>query len=305
MLWFNKIIASVLPHVPKQLVWIVSQRYIAGTTLDAAERAARKLNEDGCLVTVDLLGEFITTMAQAEENRREYIGIVEHMEKAGIRGNYSLKPTMFGLLIDDAACRRLVREVVAKAAEHGNFVRVDMEDSQCVDMEIAMFRELKEEFPENVGLVVQAYLRRTAGDLAGLLDLHSETCPLNFRLCKGIYVESPEVAYQDGAEINRRFLADLDFLMERGVFVGIATHDTELIEGAYRLIEKHKVPKNRYEFQMLYGVTPALRQSVLDAGHQMRVYVPFGSQWFAYSTRRLKENPHIANHIIKSLLVRG
>lgn len=305
MLWLNKIIASVLPHVPKRIVWIVSRRYIAGTTLGDAERAARKLNGDGCRVTIDLLGEFITTLEQAEENRREYLGIIEHMERAGIRGNYSLKPTMFGLLLDETECRRMVRDVVAKAAEHGNFVRVDMEDSQCVDMEIAMFRELKKEFPDNVGLVVQAYLRRTAGDLESMMDLHSEARPLSFRLCKGIYVESPEVAYQDGAEINRCFLEDLDFLLGRGVFVGIATHDPKLVEGAYRLIEKHSVPKDGYEFQMLYGVTPALRQSVIDAGHRMRVYVPFGSQWFAYSTRRLKENPNMASHIMKSLLVRG
>jgi proline dehydrogenase len=305
MLWFNKILASVLPHVPKRIVWIVSQRYIAGTTLEDAERAARQLNDDGYLVTIDLLGEFITTLEQAEANRREYLGIIEHMEAAGIRGNYSLKPTMFGLLIDEAECRKMVREVVAKAAGYGNFVRVDMEDSQCVDRELELFRALKEEFPRNVGLVVQSYLRRTAADLEGLMDLHGKDNPLNLRLCKGIYVEPPEIAYQKHDEINERFLEDLDFLMERGVYVGIATHDTTLIDGAQRIIGKYDVPKDGYEFQMLYGVTPGLRRSIRDAGHRLRVYVPFGEQWFAYSTRRLKENPNIASHIMKSLLVRG
>lgn len=305
MFWINRLIAATLPHVPKQLVWTVSRRYIAGTTLADAERVARRLNAEGCAVTTDLLGEFITTLDQAAANRRQYLEIIAHMEAAGIRGNYSLKPTMFGLLLDREACHGMIREVVAAAAARGNFVRLDMEDSQCVDHEIALFRRLKAEFPAHVGLVIQSYLRRTADDLANLLDLHRPDCPLSIRLCKGIYIEPPEIAFQEREEIRRRMLADLEFMLERGVHVGIATHDSFLIEGSRQLIGKHRVPPDRYEFQMLYGVTPALRRSVLAAGHRMRVYVPFGRQWFAYSTRRLKENPHIASHIIKSLLVRG
>jgi proline dehydrogenase len=138
-----------------------------------------------------------------------------------------------------------------------------------------------------------------------MLDLHSEKMPLNYRLCKGIYVESPEIAYKKYEEINAHFLEDLEFMFRNGIYPGIATHDKPLVDGAYKLIEKYKVPKDRYEFQMLYGVTPELRKSIVDAGHRMRVYVPFGEQWFAYSTRRLKENPKMAMLIIKALFVRG
>jgi proline dehydrogenase len=180
-----------------------------------------------------------------------------------------------------------------------------MEDSQCVDLEIELFRKLKAEFPKNVGLVFQAYMKRTLKDIENLLDIHSKEIPVNYRLCKGIYVEPAEIAYKKYEEINQHFLADLDFIFKHGIYPGIATHDKPLVEGAYKLIEKYKVPKHLYEFQMLYGVTPELRKSIVEKGHNMRVYVPFGDQWFAYSTRRLKENPKMAMLIIKALFFRG
>jgi proline dehydrogenase len=180
-----------------------------------------------------------------------------------------------------------------------------MEDSSCVDREIEIFRKLKKEFPNHVGLVVQAYMRRTMSDLKSMMDMHSEEVPLNFRLCKGIYVEPASIAYKKYEEINEHYLEDLEYLLKNGVYVGIATHDTPLIEGAYKLLEKYNVPNDRYEFQMLYGVTPALRRSIIEKGHRLRVYVPFGKDWFAYSTRRLKENPKMAAEIMKALFVRG
>jgi proline dehydrogenase len=180
-----------------------------------------------------------------------------------------------------------------------------MEDSPCTDLEIALFRKLKKEFPENVGLVIQAYLKRTLQDLKDLNDIHSAGTPLNFRLCKGIYIEPEAIAYKKYQEINKHFLADLEYMFAHGYYPGIATHDRPLVEGAYKLIEKYKVPKVLYEFQMLYGVTPELRRSIVEKGHTMRVYVPFGKEWFGYSTRRLKENPKMATHIIKALFVRG
>jgi proline dehydrogenase len=212
---------------------------------------------------------------------------------------------MFGLLIDKEACYGYIREIVARAASYKSFVRVDMEDSQCVDMEIEIFRRLKAEFPENVGLVFQAYLKRTLDDLKDLMDIHTKTVPINYRLCKGIYVESPTIAYKKYEEINEHYLEDLEFMFQNGVYPGIATHDKNLVQGAFKLIEKYKVPKNMYEFQMLYGVTPELRKSIVDKGHTMRVYVPYGEKWFAYSTRRLKENPGMAWLIIKALFMRG
>lgn len=298
-------IAGILPYMPKNFVWIFSKRYIAGKKIEDALRVSKELNGQGIKVTVDLLGEFITKLSEAEANKFEYLNIIDTFQKENIDGNYSLKPTMFGLLLDKDICYDHIREIVKKAAGYGNFVRVDMEDSQCVDLEIEMYRKLKAEFPKNVGLVVQAYLKRTLNDLREMMDMHSDEIPLNYRLCKGIYIEPAEIAYKKYEEINKHFLIDLDFMFQNGVYPGIATHDKPLVEGSYKLIEKYNVPKNMYEFQMLYGVTPELRQSIVDKGHPMRVYVPFGDQWFAYSTRRLKENPKMAWLIIKALFVRG
>jgi proline dehydrogenase len=302
---FNRMIAGMLPYMPKNFVWIFSKRYIAGKKIDDAVRVSKELNKQGIKVTIDLLGEFITKLEEAERNKIEYLEIIERIMKEKIDGNFSLKPTMFGLLIDKDICYKNIREIVAKAASFNNFVRVDMEDSQCVDLEIELYRKLKAEFPKNVGLVVQAYLKRTLKDLENLMDIHSKEVPLSYRLCKGIYVEPAEIAFKKYEEINEHFLEDLEFMFKKGVFPGIATHDRPLVEGAYKLIEKHKVPRNMYEFQMLYGVTPELRKSIVEKGHSMRVYVPFGEQWFAYSTRRLKENPKMAMLIIKALFFRG
>jgi proline dehydrogenase len=305
MMWFNKLVASILPYMPKKLVWMFSSRYIAGKTIDDAIKVSRSLNDEGYLVTVDLLGEFITRLDQAEDNKNKYLEIIDQIQKHKIDGNFSLKPTMFGLLIDKEAAYVKIREIVSKAAEYDNFVRIDMEDSQCVDLEIEIFRKIKKEFPKNVGLVFQAYLHRTFDDIMDLLDIHSNGSPVNYRLCKGIYVEPETIAYKKYEEINKHFLEDLDFMFENGIYVGIATHDTPLVDGAYALIDKYKLPKDKYEFQMLYGVTPSLRKSIINKGHRLRVYVPFGKDWFAYSTRRLKENPKMANEIIKALFIRG
>jgi len=301
----NKSIAGMLPFMPKSFVWLFSKRYIAGKTIEDAVAISRELNADGIMVTIDLLGEFITQLEQAEANKNEYLHIIETIQEAGINGNYSLKPTMFGLLIDKEAAYRYIREIVVKAASYNNFVRIDMEDSQCVDIEIELFRKLKAEFPKNVGLVLQAYLKRTKKDIENMLDLNTPEIPVNYRLCKGIYVESEKIAYKKYETINENYLKDLEYMFQNGIYAAIATHDKPLVEGAYKLIEKYKVPKDKYEFQMLYGVTPALRKSIVDEGHRMRIYVPFGLQWFAYSTRRLKENPGMAMEIIKALFVRG
>jgi proline dehydrogenase len=305
MMWFNKMIASILPHMPKNLVWIFSKRYIAGKSIEDAVRVSKQLNAEGYMVTIDLLGEFITDLKEAEKNRDQYINIIDTIQKNGIDGNYSLKPSMFGLLLDEETCYKNMHEIVAKAVSYDNFVRIDMEDSSCVDREIKLFKRLKEEFPKHVGLVLQAYMRRTMDDLKNLTPLHSDESPLNFRLCKGIYVEPEEIAYKKHEEINRHYLEDLEYMLQHGFYPGIATHDIQLIEGAYRLLEKYKVPKDKYEFQMLYGVTPGLRKSIIEKGHRLRVYVPFGEDWFPYSTRRLKENPKIASDIMKALFVRG
>ncbi len=302
---FNKFIAWILPVFPKQFVWLFSKNYIAGPKLEDAIRVGKELNAQGAVTTIDLLGEFIDDLKQAEENKKAYINIIEVAEKEGVEGNYSVKPTMFGLLLDKDVCYQNIREIVKTAAGFNNFVRVDMEDSPCVDMEIELYKKLRHEFPNNVGLVFQAYMRRTFADLQKLFkEEHTGEHPNNYRLCKGIYVEPKEIAFKDYDEINRHYLEDLEFLLKNKEYAGIATHDSFLVENAYKLIEKYQVPNDRFEFQMLYGVTPKLRQSIIDKGYKMRVYVPFGDNWFGYSTRRLKENPKMASHIMKAIFVK-
>ena len=301
----NKLIATILPIMPQRLIWLFSKRYISGESLATAIEAAKNLNRQGILVTIDILGEFITTLEEASRNRDEYLMMIETTEKENIDGNYSLKPTMFGLLIDKNICYQHIRAIVSKAAEYDNFIRIDMEDVQCVDLEIELFRKLNAEFPKNVGLVIQAYLKRTLSDIKALMDLQKDDTPINYRLCKGIYNESPDVAYKKYQEINDHYLEDLEYMIKSNIFPGIATHDIPLVEGAYRLIEKYALSKDKYEFQMLYGVRPELRQSILDKGHQVRVYIPYGKQWMGYSIRRIKENPKMASYILKALLFRG
>lgn len=302
---FNKLIAALLPFMPKKLVWVFSKAYIAGEKIEDAIRVSKDLNKKGIMVTIDILGEFIENLEEAEKNKQEYLDVIDMVEQSKIDGNYSLKPTSFGLLLNKDVCYDHIREIVQKAAGHNNFVRIDMEDSPCTDKEIEMFRKLHEEFPENVGLVFQSYMKRTMDDLKSLMDIHSEENPLNYRLCKGIYVEPPEIAYKKNDEVNQHFLEQLEFMLQNKIYPGIATHDKFLIKGSYELLEKYGTSKENYEFQMLYGVTPELRKSVLAKGHRMRVYVPYGKDWFGYSTRRLKENPKMANYIIKALFHKG
>lgn len=301
----NKLIANILPHMPKKLVWVFSKRYIAGETIEEGLLASKLLNEKKIEVTIDLLGEFIKTIDEATENRNQYFEIIKRFTDEKITGNFSLKPTMFGLLIDKNICFKYLREIVALAAERNTFIRIDMEDSACVDLEIEIYNKLRAEFPKNVGLVIQAYLRRTMSDLEKFKITNAGGYPLNFRLCKGIYVEPEKIAYKGYQEVRDNYLKDLEYMLKNNMYAAIATHDKYLVEQALKLIEKYNIPKSRYEFQMLFGVTPELRHSIVENGHKMRVYVPFGKQWFNYSTRRLKENPKMASEIIKALFVRG
>jgi proline dehydrogenase len=302
---FNKFIAAILPWFPKKFIWIFSRDYISGETIEDAIRVSKDLNAKHIKVTLDVLGEFIKNLDEAEANKKEYVDLIDFTFKNGVDGNFSVKPTSFGLLIDKNVCYNHIREIVAKAASYNSFIRIDMEDSPCTTLEIELFRKLKSEFPVNVGLVIQAYLKRTLDDIKGLSDLNSEKAPLSFRLCKGIYIEPEAISYKKYEEINTHFLEDLEYMFQNKIHVGIATHDKPLVDGTYRLIEKYRVPKNLYEFQMLYGVTPKLRESIVNDGHTMRVYVPFGKKWFNYSTRRLKENPKMASHIMKAIFVKG
>jgi proline dehydrogenase len=298
----NKIISHALPYFPQKFIWQFSKTYIAGENIQDAIGASKALNKKKIMVTIDILGEFIENMGQARVNRDEYLDLITTVEQTDVIGNYSLKPTMFGLLLDKETCYSHIRDLVIKAAYHGNFIRIDMENFPCVDESIEIFRRLKKEFPKNVGLVLQAYLKRTRSDLENMLNLKSDDSKLNFRLCKGIYMESPAIAYTGYREINTHYLEDLELMFQNKVYPAIATHDKYLIQGALALIDKYNVPKSGYEFQMLYGVTPKQCQALVGKGHSVRVYVPFGQHWFGYSTRRLKENPAMMSHILKAML---
>ena len=301
----NQLIARMLPYFPKRIVWIFSKRYIAGEYISDALTESRKLNHTGTMVTTDLLGEYVNNLDETTYYKELYIELIERFTTEKIDGNFSVKPSMFGLLLDSEACYRNLRDIVEVADRCDTFIRIDMEDSGCTSVELEIFRRLKTEFPLRVGLVVQAYMRRTLDDIQSLLDLNRPEAPMNLRLCKGIYIEAAHIAYKKHQEIRDHYVEDLQFMLSNGIYAGIATHDKYLINKAYELIEQLNVPKDKYEFQMLYGVTPKLRSSILGKGHRMRVYVPYGKQWFGYSTRRLKENPAMVWHIIKAIFIRN
>ncbi|MEI7422062.1 MAG: proline dehydrogenase family protein [Prolixibacteraceae bacterium] len=301
----NKIIADILPYMPKRLVWIFSRKYISGEKLSDALRESEKLNAEGCSVTLDILGEYVSQLSEAEQYKIQYLDVIKQFTDRKINGNFSVKPSMLGLLLDKEVCYHNFREIVVAADLAGSFIRIDMEDSTCTDDEILLYRRLKAEFPTRVGLVVQAYLKRTHTDLQELLDVHTPASPLNFRLCKGIYVEDQAIAFKGYQEIRDNYLLDLEFMLKNGIYVGIATHDAYLVEQSMKIIERLNISKDHFEFQMLYGVTSNLRRSILDKGYAMKVYVPFGKQWFNYSTRRLKENPNMVWHIVKAIFVRA
>jgi proline dehydrogenase len=295
----------MLQYLPKDFVWIFSKRYIAGEELEDALRVTRKFNSQHIKATMDLLGEFLTRAERVDYYKHEYMRLMEESVNTGLDNSFSVKPTMFGLLLDREMCYNHIHDIVAKAASLNRFVRIDMEDTQCTDMEIDLYKKLLDKFPGHVGLVLQAYLKRTLDDLKDLTAFDQGRGLLNIRICKGIYNEPATLAFKNKEEINRNFLVDLEYMLCNNIYAAIATHDRKLIDGSYELLKSCKVPADRFEFQMLYGVTPELRKSVVDKGYTMRVYVPYGKDWFNYSTRRLKENPSMIVHMIKALFVRG
>ena len=294
-------VGLALPAVPKPIVGYFSKRYIAGTSVDDALRVARALRAEGAMATLDILGEFIESMDEADRNAQAYIALVRRIRQDNVPDtNVSVKLTAFGLLLDRGRCLANTRELVRVAAEAGNFVRIDMEDAACTSATLEIYRTLRAEFPGRVGVVLQSRLRRTIADVVSLT-----TEPANFRLCKGIYLEPREIAYTDPELIRSNFTLALQTMLERQAYVGIATHDERLVFEATRLLRKYAVPRERYEFQMLLGVEEELRRILLREGHRLRVYIPFGEQWYAYSVRRLRENPQIAGYAFKAIFQRA
>ena len=292
MALLDRAIARLLPAVPKPLVQRISSRYIAGETVAEACRTVKELNEQGRMATIDVLGEEISTPEAALEIVRAYHDVFEAIENEHLDSNVSVKPTALGLKLGYDLGKRNLETVVRHAAESGNFVRIDMEDSSCTTDTLRMYRELREDGLDNVGVVLQAYLRRTIRDIRELAPLRP-----NIRLCKGIYVEPPLIAYRDFEAVRQNFVLCLRELLRAGSYVGIATHDKWLISEGLRLVGERGLEPDEYEFQMLLGVTPAAGDRLIRDGHRLRVYVPFGEHWYSYSMRRLQENPKIAGYI--------
>jgi proline dehydrogenase len=279
--------------MPENVVWLFSKKYIAGKTLDSAVQTVKELNSKGILATLDVLGESIKTKEEAIEAKIKALEVFDAIVKNNLNANLSIKPTQMGLSIDKDFAYQQVLEIVNKANEINNFVRIDMEDSPYTDLTIELYKHIYEDYG-NVGIVLQAYLKRTYNDVIVLNKIGT-----NYRLCKGIYIESPSIAYKDKQAIRENFIKSLELILKNGNYVGIATHDKYLIDEAYRLINELNIPKENFEFQMLLGVREDLRDKINKDGYKIRIYVPFGNDWYRYSMRRLQENPNIAGHIVK------
>ena len=296
---FSRLVVIALPLVPKFLVGRVARRYVAGESRDEAFAVIRDLNADGALATLDLLGEAVTDRDKAAAAVAEYVRLFDEIESRGADCNVSIKLTLLGLEIDESFCRDNVERIAAAAARHGNFVRIDMEDRTTTDATLRIYHEVQRRHG-NLGVVFQSYMRRTLDDIAGL-----PADAANVRLCKGIYIEPRTAAWKGYDTVRRNFFAALEKLIRQGVYVGIATHDEYLVCAARELIDRHGLAPDRYEFQMLLGVDEELRGILLAEGHRLRVYVPYGRDWYAYSIRRLRENPEVARHVIRGFLGLG
>jgi proline dehydrogenase len=293
----DRAIVRLLPAVPRRVVRRLSAPYIAGATLDDARRTVAGLNAEGKLATIDVLGEEVTRPAEAEAVASSYHAVLDAIAGDHLDANVSVKLTALGLKVELDLCRSLLATVVADAAARGIFVRIDMEDSTCTDDSLLLYRELRAARRDNVGIVLQSALRRTLDDVAALADLRP-----NVRLCKGIYVEPPAVAYQGHGEIRESFVRVLGALLEAGCYAAVATHDEWLLE---RTLERvGGVPHDAYELQMLLGVRERRASELVADGHRLRVYVPYGDRWYEYSLRRLQENPAVATMVAKATLRR-
>ncbi len=291
------LLIRLLEASPRALVWRFARRYIAGDSLEQAIEVVRRLGDEGCRATVDVLGEDVTREADVEAYIGHYHQAIERIVAEGLDANVSIKPTAFGLRISEDLCYRAIRTVLEKAAEHRMFVRLDMEDSPTTQATFDLYRRLRGE-GFDVGVVLQSYLRRTLDDARALAAEGASV-----RLCKGIYVEPRELAYKEYQLIREAYVDALAVLLGgEGTHTAIATHDDYLVFHGRRLVRELGLGPDRYEFQMLLGVDEQLRRLLVAEGHPLRVYVPYGEGWHGYSLRRLVENPHLAAHVVRNVL---
>lgn len=296
----NKLLLVALRRVPKKLVKPIAMRYIAGEGLEDAVRVVRGLNAGNMMATIDVLGEDVSTKEEAEQARKVCARVLKTVQDERLNSNLSIKLTQFGLKIDERFCYENVKNILQVARGYGNFVRIDMEDSSIIDPTLNLYERLRAERFENVGIVIQAYLRRSEDDVRKLIQDQAD-----IRLVKGIYVEPEAIALKDREAIRGNYLKLLKMLLEARCYVAIATHDDFLLKGAIQFIREMSLPQKAYEFQMLYGVRVKLRDQILARGHRMRIYVPFGTHWYSYSMRRFQENPQMVRYILQALLVKN
>jgi len=288
-------IRSMLPLVPRPIVERVAARYVAGSKLDDALSAVHKLNAGGACATVDILGESVEEASLALRAVDEYLELIDAIQSSGVDASVSVKPTMIGLSIAEALFDDHMQILAKRAEERGVVLTIDMEDHTTTDVTLHVFQHLRMDY-EKIGCVLQAYLHRTLDDAQAL------PADSNVRLCKGIYVEPKEIAYKGYQEVRDNYMRGLEQLLGTGHYVGIATHDEWLISEAAKLVERLGLANDKYEYQMLLGVKPALRRKLIADGHKLRVYVPYGKDWYPYSLRRLRENPQVAVHVLRAML---
>ena len=289
----DRALVRLLPAVPRTVVRRIADRYIAGEELGDAVETVARLNAGGKTATIDVLGEEVGRREEAQEITRAYLDAIEAISERGLDSNVSIKPTGLGLLVGYDVARENLEAVVRRAAEVGNFVRIDMEDASTTEDTLGIYRELREAGLDNVGVVLQARLRRTLDDIEALAELRP-----NIRICKGIYLEPEEIAFTGFEEIRLNYVRCLEALDSAASFVGVATHDEFLVSEAKRVMQEP------YEFQMLLGVREPLGDQLVRDGARLRIYVPYGRQWYEYSLRRLQENPRIAGYVATDTLGR-
>lgn len=277
-----------------KLLAFLAKRFVVGETMDKAIIGVKKMNAKKIKCTLDILGEDIHEKSDAESLANEYIKLLEEIKKNKLDSNVSLKLTMMGLAIDKDFCLKNVEKIVKKAKELKNFVRVDMEGSDVTQVTLDIFYTLYKKYPENVGIVLQAYLFRAEKDVQDVIKKKARV-----RLCKGAYKEPKEIVYKKMEDIRANYLKLTKMLLDKGNYPAIATHDKVLIDQVLDYIKEKKIKKDKYEFQMLYGIQRALQEELAAGGYNMRVYVPYGTAWLKYTYRRLREKKENVFFVMK------
>jgi len=293
---FNTLLVKLLSILPKWLIKPFAAPYVAGITMGEALAVVKALNAAGFAATIDILGEHTTSKAEAYKICAEYKKLYEQIAAERLDANISLKPTHLGLEISLVLAEKNILSILEIAKKHNNFLRIDMENSPYTASTIDIYQKCLKVY-QRVGTVLQAYLLRTEADIK---KLNGES--FNCRICKGIYRESSEIAFQDKQTIRAKFIANVKSLLKGGGYAAIATHDLDIIDQLEHWLKEHKIPSDRFEFQVLYGVPMGNRlQRLLNSGYKVRQYVPYGEAWFDYSLRRLKENPNIFWYVIGNI----